>query len=130
MEHLVSTPGATLVHCSAGKDRTGLVVCLLLLAAGVSRADVVADYAATDLRVDLVVERLARRPSLREAWRLGERQASEALMRTRATTIELFVTGLEARHGTIGAWWLDAGATEDQLAIWRRRLVERADRTS
>jgi len=38
---------AVLVHCTAGKDRTGLVVAFALAAAGVDRDDVVADYAAT-----------------------------------------------------------------------------------
>lgn len=37
-----------LVHCTAGKDRTGLVVALSLLAVGVHRDDVVADYALTE----------------------------------------------------------------------------------
>jgi protein-tyrosine phosphatase len=37
-----------LVHCTAGKDRTGLVVALALLAAGVDKGDVIADYAATE----------------------------------------------------------------------------------
>lgn len=35
------------VHCTAGKDRTGIVVALALLAVGVAREDVVADYART-----------------------------------------------------------------------------------
>jgi protein-tyrosine phosphatase len=34
-----------LVHCTAGKDRTGLVIALLLELAGVSRETVVEDYA-------------------------------------------------------------------------------------
>lgn len=38
---------AVLVHCTAGKDRTGLVVAFALLAAGVQRDEVVSDYAAT-----------------------------------------------------------------------------------
>ncbi|MFT4305689.1 MAG: tyrosine-protein phosphatase [Microbacterium sp.] len=38
---------AVLVHCTAGKDRTGLVVALALSAAGVERDEVVADYATT-----------------------------------------------------------------------------------
>ncbi|MGY4859561.1 tyrosine-protein phosphatase [Cryobacterium sp. AP23] len=42
---IATAPGAVLVHCTAGKDRTGLVVALALLAAGHSEADVVADYA-------------------------------------------------------------------------------------
>jgi Protein tyrosine/serine phosphatase len=39
--------GHTLYHCSAGKDRTGVVSALLLLLAGVSEADVIDDYALT-----------------------------------------------------------------------------------
>lgn len=33
-----------LIHCSAGKDRTGVISMLLLMLAGVSREDCVADY--------------------------------------------------------------------------------------
>lgn len=40
--------GAALVHCTAGKDRTGLTVAFALLTAGVDRDDVIADYAMTE----------------------------------------------------------------------------------
>lgn len=42
----VSRPGV-LVHCSAGRDRTGMVSALLLGNAGVSADDIVADYSAS-----------------------------------------------------------------------------------
>ncbi|MDQ4501473.1 tyrosine-protein phosphatase [Sinomonas sp. ASV322] len=42
-----SGDGAVLVHCTAGKDRTGLVVATALLAVGVDREQVLADYAAS-----------------------------------------------------------------------------------
>lgn len=38
---------AVLVHCTAGKDRTGLVVATALLAVGVDREQVLADYATS-----------------------------------------------------------------------------------
>ncbi|MCK9283216.1 MAG: tyrosine-protein phosphatase [Rhodocyclaceae bacterium] len=38
------SPPVTLVHCAAGKDRTGFVCAMILLALGVSRADVFEDY--------------------------------------------------------------------------------------
>jgi protein-tyrosine phosphatase len=37
-----------LVHCTVGKDRTGVTVALTLAAAGVDREAVVADYARTE----------------------------------------------------------------------------------
>jgi protein-tyrosine phosphatase len=42
---------AVLVHCSAGKDRTGIVVALALSAVGARRADVVTDYTLTEGRL-------------------------------------------------------------------------------
>lgn len=47
----VAQPNATpvLIHCAAGKDRTGIVVALLLEAFGVRRDVTVADYALTEV---------------------------------------------------------------------------------
>ncbi|BAH51945.1 tyrosine-protein phosphatase [Rhodococcus opacus] len=44
-----SGDGATVVHCTAGKDRTGLVVALTLAAVGVDGRDIVADYATSEV---------------------------------------------------------------------------------
>jgi hypothetical protein len=41
-------PGATAFHCAAGRDRTGVLAAVLLLALGASDDDIVADYARTD----------------------------------------------------------------------------------
>lgn len=40
-------PGATLFHCAAGKDRTGMAAALILSALGVERETVVEDYMLT-----------------------------------------------------------------------------------
>jgi hypothetical protein len=50
--------GAAIVHCAAGKDRTGMVVALALSAIGVEREAIVADYAATGERLLAILERL------------------------------------------------------------------------
>ncbi|MDR1705640.1 MAG: tyrosine-protein phosphatase [Clostridiales bacterium] len=47
MEELARSQGCALFHCSAGKDRTGMVAALLLLLAGTPEPDVAADYEIT-----------------------------------------------------------------------------------
>ena len=44
---LANAEGAVLYHCTAGKDRTGVITALLMLLAGASRKDILADYAKT-----------------------------------------------------------------------------------
>ena len=41
---LLTDDGATLVHCSAGQDRTGVTTALVLTALGVDRATILKDY--------------------------------------------------------------------------------------
>ena len=41
---IAEAPQAVLFHCTAGKDRTGVVAALLLWLAGVSEEDILADY--------------------------------------------------------------------------------------
>ncbi len=45
---LASTKNATLVHCVAGKDRTGIIVSLLQLLVGISQEDIYIDYLASE----------------------------------------------------------------------------------
>ena len=62
---IAHTDGATLVHCAAGKDRTGTVVALALAEVGVPADAIAADYARSAERVAAVFARLAQRPDLR-----------------------------------------------------------------
>lgn len=50
---LIRNEGASLIHCAAGKDRTGLLASLVHRALGVHQDDVMADYLATNAAVNL-----------------------------------------------------------------------------
>lgn len=60
-------PGATLIHCAAGKDRTGVSIALLLRLAGVSRDVVVEDYLLTNAALADVDARLRPAKPARDA---------------------------------------------------------------
>ena len=74
-EMIRNLDGGVLVHCAAGKDRTGLVVALVLDAAGASRSAIVEDYSRTEAALP---------PSFRQAVlaRLGGRMIDSAEMAT------------------------------------------------
>jgi protein-tyrosine phosphatase len=48
---LAGVEGPAVVHCYAGKDRTGLVAAMALSLAGVDEAAIAADYAETDVHL-------------------------------------------------------------------------------
>lgn len=50
---LASAEGASLIHCAAGKDRTGLLAALTHKVLGVSDDDLMADYLATNTAIAL-----------------------------------------------------------------------------
>ena len=111
-------PGAAVVHCAAGKDRTGVVVALALAVAGVGHDEIVADYAMTADVIDALVAKLAASPTYAEDMV----QRDVASHTPRAETMDRVLTLLDERHGgPIG--WLDAhGFGADEQAALRSRL--------
>ena len=62
--HAISTSeGAAIVHCAAGKDRTGTIVGMALKLVGVRDDEIVADYAASAVRVPRILDRLRTKPA-------------------------------------------------------------------
>ena len=55
-EILGNAEGCTIFHCTAGKDRTGLVAMLILGLCGVSKKDIVANYEVTFTYVPVLMD--------------------------------------------------------------------------
>ncbi|MFD4356539.1 tyrosine-protein phosphatase [Nocardia sp. NPDC058518] len=115
---LLAAPGQlpALVHCAAGKDRTGVVIALLLAVAGVRADDIIADYAATTANIAALRARSGRevRPADDAADRLPA-----WVFAADATTMRQFLIHLDTEHGGATAWATRAGldqATQRQLA--------------
>jgi protein-tyrosine phosphatase len=97
---MASPSGATLVHCAAGKDRTGMVCALALAAVGVEREAIVADYVATAERIGPIMRRLRASPTY--APDLDDEP--DDTHAPRAETLEAVFAALDAEHGGPVAW--------------------------
>ena len=104
-------PGPVAVHCTSGKDRTGVVSALLLRLVGVTRDAVIEDYAATAANVPRVMERLGRRGP--RPLRAGD--IPPGILEAEEKTIRAFLEQLEARFGSAEAWALEQGLDRSEV---------------
>jgi protein-tyrosine phosphatase len=118
---IAHSEGAALVHCAAGKDRTGVVVALALTVAGVTPQAVVADYAATAGRTEAIVARLLRSPTY--ARDIGSKPTDA--QRVRPETMSAFLEQMDARYGGIVRWLTDHDFSDDDLRLLRAKLLGR-----
>lgn len=111
-----------LVHCTAGKDRTGLVVALTLSALGVDYPVIAADYAATQANLDGEwTERMLRRV------RRFRVPVTDNLLEVLAHSPEPVLLDtwawLEEEHGGVTAYLEQAGVDEPVVRRLRERLL-------
>jgi protein tyrosine/serine phosphatase len=103
------------VHCAAGKDRTGVACALTLTALGVSDADIAADYA------------LSTAGSARYlAWARANGQPELVASPWWAAPPEamlLFLTDLRQRYGSVEGYLAAAGLDAGHLAALRGHLL-------
>jgi protein-tyrosine phosphatase len=119
----LAEPGAlpALVHCTAGKDRTGLVVALVLSAIGVTDDDVAEDYARTSEALDASLGWLADNDpaghehlTARPAWVLG----------SEAETMHHVLDHVRAAHGTVIAWLHGVGVDDPAITTLAGALLD------
>ncbi len=113
--------GPVLVHCAAGKDRTGIAVAVLLRAAGVATDAVVADYLRTAEHIDDVFARGLAAHGPEDPTHRQRLMGSppEAI----AGVLELLDAARADSPDPAGAWLLAQGADPADLAAWRARIV-------
>jgi len=118
LRDIAHADGAALVHCAAGKDRTGVVCMLALAVAGATREAIVADFVATGERIGALMARLRASPTY--AHDLRERP--DEAHAPRAETMERVLDVLGERHGGALGWLEQAGLGGADAAALRRRL--------
>ncbi|KAI1445224.1 protein-tyrosine phosphatase-like protein [Annulohypoxylon stygium] len=127
LEHLASSspspPAPCLIHCTAGKDRTGVICALILSLCGVDDEVVAHEYSLTDLglreRHAELIAHLMSNPSLQDNPESAQRMISsrkEAMLGTLATIRET--------HGSVEKYVIDLGLLSPEgVKQLRKNLV-------
>jgi protein tyrosine/serine phosphatase len=124
-ERLAATDGAVLVHCAAGKDRTGIICALTHHIAGVHPDDIIADYLLTNDE-----ERFARRMPqfLAHVEELTGARPDEAAARTtmgvEAQYLDAAFAAMKRENGSIDGYLRDVLGVDDarRAAVLNRIL--------
>lgn len=115
--------GAVVIHCAAGKDRTGLLAALTHRLLGVHPDDVVQDYLLTNAAVDLA----GRAPAIAKqlhamTGRIASDAAVTAFLGVETAYLDAAFAAVAQRHGSVETYLEQALGVDAAL---RARIVER-----
>lgn len=111
--------GAVLFHCTAGKDRTGIVAALLLGIAGVDAALIVEDYALTAGLIAPIVADITAGAVARGA----DPASFQRLLASEPATMAATLAFIQAEFGSIAAYIERIGLDQATIERLRNRLL-------
>jgi len=120
---IAAADGAALVHCAAGKDRTGTIVALALLLVGAEPQAVIDDFAASSIRIERIIEKLSSTETYRD--NVLSRPLSEH--ETRPETMIAFLDYIEREYGSVPELLAKIGWTDEDTEALRAKLLVSAE---
>ena len=122
IDALLDADGAVLIHCTAGKDRTGFVSALLLAILGVGRLGIMADYLASrGRRTERVVE--ATRRLVQAQVGAMSLEALEALLDVDEGYLDTSFEIIAEQYGGLAGYLQAAGVGPERIARLETRLL-------
>jgi protein-tyrosine phosphatase len=114
-----SAPGRIVMHCSAGKDRTGLIAALALRFVGASRQDIAEDYLMTNTCLQTSHDQ-----ELAQIADPDERARKALDLQLSPAFILETLDHVEQRYGSVGGYLETCGLDHETLERLRRRLLD------
>lgn len=115
---LISADGPALVHCTVGKDRTGVVVAILLMLTGVERDAIVTDYRLTEASLPGIVRRIRAHINVPDDF-----GPDHPMAQAPAEAIEAVIDRVDSERGGVHGWFLRHGGDRAALDALVERLA-------
>ena len=110
-----------LLHCTAGKDRTGVSTAFLLSVLGVSREIIEADYLLTNLDTERQADFIERTVGYPEGY---DRKKMISIAGVPRSAMKDFLDGMESKWGSVTEYLKEIGVTKDQMDKVRDNFLE------
>ena len=125
---LIAEGKPVLVHCFAGKDRTGFAVAVALEAAGVDRNAILADYlhsntATTRLREHILETTRSREGVTDEVVSFMQSRLTDEVLGVREQYLSTSRRVVDENYGGLDAYLRHSGVTTDDVARLRAQLL-------
>ncbi len=113
----------SLIHCSAGKDRTGVTIALLLTVLGVPEETIVADYTLSNQAYARIAEVM--KPDLRQArWAAVSSAQMKPVLLADPANLQATLNYIRSRYGSIEDYLCGAaGMAPETLGKLRNELL-------
>lgn len=118
MRVFLKESGGVVFHCTAGKDRTGVIAALLLLLAGVDEETIVQDYALTHELMEKVFASQA------EMARHGGIEIPDYLFLSPPDQMQMLLVHMKETYGDIAGYLRFAGLSDGEIAALKNDLTE------
>ncbi|WP_077532537.1 tyrosine-protein phosphatase [Massiliimalia massiliensis] len=115
---ILHSHGGVLFHCTAGKDRTGVLAAILLLACGVAKDDVVWEYTFTEELLRPLVEQLEN-----NVPKGMEKENVQAMLAAKPEYISVFVDHLNYTYHGAKGYLAHLGFSQEEITALCQRLV-------
>ena len=112
LQLVANAKGTVLIHCHAGKDRTGVACALLLLCLGVAEMDVVGDYQLTDTYMKMVFKQFA------------SPEIPAVILASNPASMEKLLAHLNENYGGATAYLQKHGLDGETLLRLKTKLVQ------
>ena len=112
--------GAVVFHCSAGKDRTGVLAAVLLLLLGVADEDIIADYQVSyTYNANGINRMIAQVPEWKEYL---DQAGEDSALHSNPKNIQAVLEVLNRKN--IGPWLEKAGVSQELQQRFREIMLE------
>lgn len=111
---IANTQEGVLFHCTAGKDRTGVVSAILLALAGVSDEDIIYDY---------TISREFNKLRL-EAFLKEHPEIDREIVLANEKSMCIFLEMLREKHNSVERYLLDIGVTNNEIQRLKNKLIQ------